>query len=203
MDLYSILITSGATVVGGLVSYYFVEILFYEEESVELNPRPSQPLYPEILRGDTKLTYQERFEQQAERDLEERLALFARVGSDLEFSKMQQWRATNYGLLIYAGFITLLLKETCLITNTFALYSLSFLGGVVLGVAWYLLNQMKESIKKGRRRLTGIYNYSSHAMKVAWGREPLYKKPDFTWIFIVFLLGGDLVLLYLINQLLP
>jgi hypothetical protein len=127
---------------------------------------------------------------------EEIIALHQVAVSDIAFFKFQQWRVTNYGLLLYAAVIaiSLIFKDS----NRIEIAVLWILVLAVLIVGVIVLCQLEDSLRKGRDRLAELrLHFSKPAMK-AWaaGKETVEafregeEKKSLLWLFAtVFVVG--------------
>ena len=109
---------------------------------------------------------------------------------DIAFFKQQQWRVTNYGLLLY-GVIVAIPKILDYDLSTYEYFVLFLIAFVVCAVGWYLVGSLEESLSKGRARLFKAKDSFSMPFKDAWrcgksenevpkGPED---KPSLLWLF--------------------
>lgn len=121
---------------------------------------------------------------------EEMRLLYQMSVYEIAFFKQQQWRVTNYGLLIYVVIITIP-KILEFKLATYEYYGLFIMAFISLAVSWLLLGSLEESLSKGRTRLIEAKNTFSEKFKDVWrygksedqtpkGAED---KPSLLWLF--------------------
>ena len=110
--------------------------------------------------------------------LEELRLLYQTAVADIAFFKQQQWRVTNYGLLLYAAIIAIpkVIEKKVSIIEYWILFILAL---VVLIAGLYMLKSLDEAINSGRSRLTESRKHFSQCFMTAWrGGKPENQQPD-------------------------
>lgn len=126
---------------------------------------------------------------------------------EIAFFKQQQWRVTNYGLLIY-GVIIAIPKILEYKLATYEYYGLFIVAFAVLTVSWLLLGSLEVSLSKGRARLIKAKDSFSKQFKDAWqcgksedqspkGPED---KPSLLWLFRFVMGLGFLIVSWLLYK---
>lgn len=122
-------------------------------------------------------------EEQRMREKEELIPLWQLVDSDLKFLMLQQWKTTNYALIIYAALIALFIKAPNLLSISYIIYVVIIIGLIVCYIARIFLYNLEVSIKVSRDRLNRIYKQSSHFTKTVWDHNSNEKKHSYTLFF--------------------
>ena len=93
--------------------------------------------------------------------------LFQVCARDLAYLKEQQWRVTNYGLLLYAVFFgsARAFSGRLSFPELLVLHCLALL---VLCSAWLVLARLQQSIDKGRERMRDVRRRLSEEFRIAW-----------------------------------
>ena len=128
--------------------------------------------------------------------------LFQVCVSDLAYLKEQQWRITNYTLLLYA----VLFGCARAFSGNLSFPELvvrCFLAFLVLCAAFAVLVSLQRSIDKGRRRMRAVRSQLSEGFKDAWagGQGPddrSERKQDLLWLFCGVVLIGFTCLCWLL-----
>lgn len=150
-------------------------------------------------------------EQQNERQYDELRLLYSISVSDIALFKQQQWKVTNYGLLIYAAIVSIAKFAGRLTQTEYAfLYVAAF---VVMATGWYLIALFHKSIRERRSRLVEIRKNFSQTFMHCWrGGEAEDRVPDnvdrpdrktsLLWFFQVVFGVGFIVVSWLLYKLL-
>lgn len=120
---------------------------------------------------------------------------------DIAFFKLQQWRVTNYGLLLY---VTVVAIPRFLPLSRLEAWLLWLLSLTVLVVGWIVLCRLEESLGKGRGRAIKIHEYFSKEAQKAWevgGKiTEVEEKVSMLWLFRSVLLLGFVVVTWLLYR---
>ncbi len=113
---------------------------------------------------------------------------------DIAFFKLQQWRVTNYALLLYAAIVALpkFLPPPLSLVEAPLRWLLSF---AVVALGGMVLCQLQKSIGKGRARLNKIREHFSKNALDAWaaGGKSSEDRPSLLWLFLSVLVVGFLL----------
>jgi len=87
----------------------------------------------------------------------ELLAVYQVIIGDIAFWKSQQWKVTNYSILVYVAILgTAKIFDDANVLVTVSTVVLLLLGFAVLLLSFYVLNELEQSLKKSRERLERI-----------------------------------------------
>ncbi|MCI0559091.1 MAG: hypothetical protein MN733_11390 [Nitrososphaera sp.] len=134
------------------------------------------------------------------RAAEEIRTIYGLVVSDVQFFKLQQFRVTNYGLVLYAAVIAvpkLLEKNGLSPYEYFALFIVAF---VVLAAAWLLLGSLAQAIEKGRKRLDEVKKHLTDEARAIVAFESAKDKASLLWLFRAVLGVGFLIVSWLLYK---
>lgn len=127
------------------------------------------------------------------RAAEEIRTIYGLVVSDIQFFKLQQWRVTNYGLLLYAAVIAIpkLLEKNGLSSPEYiVLFIVAF---SVLAAGLYLLESLAQAIEKGRTRLDDVKKHLTDEARAIVASESAKDKASLLWLFRAVLGAGFLI----------
>lgn len=148
--------------------------------------------------------------QQNEREHDELRLLYSMSVSDIANFKQQQWKVTNYGLLIYAAIVSLPKFAGHLTQVEYVLlYVAAF---AVMATGWYLIALLHKSIGERRSRLVEIRKNFSKTFMHCWrGGKSENEVPDnvdrpnkktgLVWFFQVLFGIGFIVVCWLLYKL--
>jgi hypothetical protein len=120
---------------------------------------------------------------------EEMRLLYQMSVSEIAFFKQQQWRVTNYGLLLYGVIVAIpkILNYNLFTLEYVVLFLISF---AVLAVCWFLVGSLEKSLLKSRTRLVKAKDNFGKEFKDAWKRDMSEHdqvrpddKPSLLWLF--------------------
>ena len=103
-----------------------------------------------------------------EKTLQEQLRLlYSSCVTEISSFKAQQWKTTNYALLVYAVIISIA-RTTKPLSDVewFLLFAATI---AVLGSAAFIIKMLADSIHTRRKRLTEVRKHFADEFMIAWG----------------------------------
>ena len=135
----------------------------------------------------------------------ERLAFHQLAAADVAFFKQQQWRVTNYSLVLYGSFLAVpkLLPED-ISRNEFLVLAVMAL--VVMLASLYVLADLETSLRIGRDRLGRMRRTFDDLVLADWApdgnpqtaRQKAKDKPTLIWMFRAVIVIGFVVVEWLL-----
>lgn len=145
--------------------------------------------------------------EESAKTLSEQLRLlYSSCVSEISSYKEQQWKTTNYALLVYAAIVSIA-KTTETLSNVerFLLFAASV---AVLGGGAFIVHMLADSIQRRRARLTEARKHFADEFMVAWSggkpREHIIddpnKKSRLDWFFYSVLVLGFATTVWLLAR---
>jgi len=141
------------------------------------------------------------------REHEELKLLYSSCVSEIISFKQQQWKVTNYALLLYVAIISI--SKLLMFDQSLELIFLSIAALVVLIAAWFVIGKLSSSIQERRKRQIQSRKKFSDVFMFAWGggrpldeiEDKIENKPTLLWFFVgILIIGFSTVLLLLHSQ---
>lgn len=132
--------------------------------------------------------------------------LYSSCVAEIAGYKEQQWKATNYALLVYAAIVSIAkTSETLSDVEWLLLFAATV---AVLGSTAFIINMLADSIHARRTRLTEVRKHFADEFMIAWGGgKPLKeivddpnKKSRLDWFFFSVLWLGFAATIWLLAR---
>lgn len=126
--------------------------------------------------------------------------LYTSCVSEIASFKQQQWNTTNYGLVSYAGIVSLtkIVATRLVVWELTALYMLT---GAVLLAGIYFVCMLDKSIQLRRGRLSAVRGYFAKEFRDAWlAGRPEERKQSLLWFFLAVFAVGFVVTVRLLTK---
>lgn len=123
--------------------------------------------------------------------------------SDIAFFKKQQWKVTNYGLLLYAVIVAVpkILRRELFGYEYIVLF---LIADLIYIAGLYVLISLDESLKKSRKRLIAAKHRMSPSFIEIWRADSDYQEPEkkesLLWVFISVMTMGLVFVAWLFYQ---